>query len=112
MGRLITLSPKKLELPFDDDLSYVPKQYTAIVYPETGCLSVPGFLEDIHNKPAIGGSHGFAQISNEDFQYVMEHCRPYMVRKSLGVLNPRLMILLRDNWRGTAIIHLFSAATD
>ena len=112
MGRLITLSPKKLELPFDDDLSYIPKKYTTVVYPETGCLSVPGFLEDIYNNPAISVNGVFAQISNEDFQYVMEHCRPYMVRKSLGVLNPRLMILLRDNWRGTAIIHLFRAATD
>ena len=112
MGRLITLSPQKLELPFDDDLTYIPKKYTAVVYPETGCLTVPGFLEVIFNNPAISVNGLFAEISNEDFQYVMEHCRPYMVRKSLGVLNPRVMILLRDNWRGTAIIHLFRAQTD
>jgi hypothetical protein len=114
MGRHITPNPSdKLELPFDDHVTVdVPKQFTAIVSPKTASMSVPGFYEGIYNMPSIGVPGGFRVISTEDFQRIMENCRPYTAYPSGNIFGPKVMIQLRDYWRGHLTVHMFPAVTN
>ncbi len=47
-------------------------------------------------------------MSVDEFMDIFENARPYIIRQSIGRAQvPRMLICLRDEWKGANKIHMF-----
>ena len=121
MGRPIivsTIPENKVELPYHECAADPRDVQKAIVHVQAMSMTIPS-IHAVLVRPAIrtynlSRQGEFVPLSVDDFMDIFENARPYIVRPEIKdedyATVPRMLICLRDEWKGVNEIHMFRPA--
>jgi hypothetical protein len=102
----VTPENKKVELPYHALEAPANDVQRAIVHVQAMRMVIPS-IQGVFVNPSTRVRGRFVSLSVDDFMDVLETAEPYLVEASVNTNVPRMMIHLRDEWRGEYEIHMF-----